>query len=52
MLGRYQSNTSLQYWKAINKGMRYLEGTKDYKFTNKHTNHLEAIGYPDLDFVE
>ena len=31
--------------------MRYLQGTKDYKLTYKHTNQLKVIGYSDPDFV-
>ena len=30
MLGRYQSNPGIDHWKAANKVMRYLQGTKDY----------------------
>ena len=31
--------------------MRYLWGTKDYKLTYRHTDHLEVIGYLDSDLV-
>ncbi|RVW97707.1 Retrovirus-related Pol polyprotein from transposon TNT 1-94 [Vitis vinifera] len=33
MLGRYQNNPSLEYWKAAKKFMRYLKGIRDYKLT-------------------
>ena len=29
MLGRYQSNLSLNHWKVIKRIMCYLQGTKD-----------------------
>ncbi|XP_059436920.1 secreted RxLR effector protein 161-like [Corylus avellana] len=51
MLSRYQSNPGLEHWKAEKKVMRYLQGTKDYSLTYKHTDHLEVVGYSDLDFV-
>ena len=31
--------------------MRYLQGTKDYKLTYRHTDQLKVIGYSDFDFV-
>ena len=33
MLGRHESNLSLDHWKAAKKVMQYLKGTKDYKLT-------------------
>ncbi|KAK4391516.1 Retrovirus-related Pol polyprotein from transposon TNT 1-94 [Sesamum angolense] len=30
ILGRYQSNPSLDHWRAAKKVMSYLQGTKDY----------------------
>ena len=30
VLGRYQSNPSIDHWRAAKKVMRYLQGTKDY----------------------
>ena len=38
LLGRYQSKLGLDHWKAAKKVMRYLQGTKDYKLTYKHTD--------------
>ena len=51
MLGRYQSNPSLEHWKAAKKVMRYLKGTKDYKLTCRRSNHLDVVGYSDSDFA-
>ncbi|XP_059633439.1 secreted RxLR effector protein 161-like [Cornus florida] len=51
MLGRYQSNPSIDHWKAVKKVQRYLQGTKDYMLTYKRTDNLEVIGYSDSDFA-
>ncbi|XP_050939366.1 secreted RxLR effector protein 161-like [Cucumis melo] len=51
MLGRYQSNPRMDHWKAANKVLRYLQGTKDYMLAYKRSDHLEVIGYSDSDFV-
>jgi hypothetical protein len=51
MLGRYQSNPGVEHWKAAKKVMRYLQGTKDYGLTFRHTDHLEVVGYSDSYFV-
>ncbi|GAV60641.1 hypothetical protein CFOL_v3_04170 [Cephalotus follicularis] len=29
--------------------MRYLQGTKNYTLTYRHTDHLEVVGYSDAD---
>ena len=50
MLGRYQSNPGLDHWKAANKVLRYLQGTKDCMLTFRRTDHLEVVGYTDSDF--
>ncbi|XP_033516008.1 secreted RxLR effector protein 161-like [Nicotiana tomentosiformis] len=47
MLGRYQSNPGLDYWKADKRVLRYLQGTKDFKLTYKYSDSLEVIGYSD-----
>jgi hypothetical protein len=31
--------------------MRYLQGTKDYGLTYRHTDHLKVVGYSDSDFA-
>ena len=51
LLGRYQSDPSLDHWKAAKKVMRYLQGTKDYKLIYRYTDQLKVIGYLDLDFA-
>ena len=43
MLGRYQSNPSLDHWKIIKKVLRYLHGMKDHMLTYRRFNHLEVI---------
>jgi hypothetical protein len=51
MLGRYQSNPEMEHWKPAKKVMQYLQGTKDYGLTFRHTDHLEVVGYSDSDFA-
>ncbi|KAL0433573.1 UNVERIFIED_CONTAM: Retrovirus-related Pol polyprotein from transposon TNT 1-94 [Sesamum latifolium] len=51
MLGRFQSNPSLDHWRAAKKVMRYLQGTKDYMLMYRRTENLEVVGYSDLDFA-
>jgi hypothetical protein len=51
MMGRYQSNSGLEHWKAAKKVMRYLQGTKEDSLACKHTDYLEVVGYSDLDFA-
>jgi len=38
VLGRYQSNPSIDHWKATKKVMRYLQGTKDYMLMYSQTD--------------
>ena len=52
MLGRYQSNPGLELWKAAKKVLRYLEGIKNHMLTYRKYDHLEVIGYTDLDFAD
>ena len=35
MVGRYQSNPSIDHWKAAKKVLKYLHRTKDYMLTFK-----------------
>ena len=51
LLGQYQSNLGLEHWKVAKNVMRYLQGTKDYKLTYRHTDQLKVIGYSDFDFA-
>ncbi|PKI52175.1 hypothetical protein CRG98_027445 [Punica granatum] len=46
-----QSNLGIQHWVAAKKMMRYLQGTKDYRLTYRHTDHLRVVGYLDADFA-
>lgn len=48
ILDKYQSNLGIEHWKAAKKVMHYLQGTKDYQLTYRHTNNLEVVGYSDL----
>ena len=51
VLGRYQSNPSMDHWKAAKKVMRYLQGTKDYMLMYRQTDNLDLVGYSNADFV-
>ena len=51
VLGRYQSNPSIDHWRAAKKVMRYLQGTKDYMLMYRRTYSFEVIGYSDADFA-
>ena len=51
VLGRYQSNPEMDHWKTAKKVLRYLQGMKEHMLTYRKSNHLEVIGYSDLDFA-
>ena len=51
MLGRYQSNSGIDHWRAAKKVMRYLQGTKDYMLMYRQTDNLDMVGYSDADFA-
>ena len=51
MMGRYQSNPSIDHWKAVKKVLRYLQETKNYMLTYTRSNELEVIRYSDSDVV-
>lgn len=51
VLGKHQSNLGIKRWKVAKKVMRYLQGTKGYKLTYKHSDNLAVVGYTNLDFV-
>ncbi|GKA99399.1 putative zinc finger, CCHC-type containing protein [Tanacetum coccineum] len=40
MLGWFQSNPGLLYWKAAKKVLRYLQGNKEYKLTYTRSDNL------------
>ena len=51
MLERYQSNPSINHYRAVKKVMRYVQGTKDCMLMYRQTNNLDVIGYSDSDFA-
>ena len=51
MLGRYQSNPSINHQKVAKKVMRNRQGTKDYMLMYRRTDNLEVISYFYLDYV-
>ncbi|XP_047253625.1 secreted RxLR effector protein 161-like [Capsicum annuum] len=51
MLGRYQSNPGMDHWKAANKVLRYLQGTKEHMLTYRRSDHLDLIGYSNSDYA-
>ncbi|PKI78357.1 hypothetical protein CRG98_001300 [Punica granatum] len=51
LLGRYQSNPGIQHWVAAKKVIRYFQGTKDYRLTYMHIDHLRVVGYSNADFA-
>lgn len=52
MLGRYQSNLEQEHLVYAKKFIQYVLGTKDYRFSFKHSDQLKLIGYSDSDFGE
>ena len=50
MLGSYQSNQSVDHWRATKKVMRYLQGTMDYKLMYRRVDNLEVIETSDVNF--
>ena len=50
ILSRYQSNLDLDYRKTTKKAISYLQRIKHYILTYRYTDHLEVVGYLDLDF--
>lgn len=51
VLSKYQSNLGIEHWRTAKKVIRYLQGTKDYRLTQKHFDILEVVGYMDSDFA-
>ncbi|XP_050895978.1 secreted RxLR effector protein 161-like [Lathyrus oleraceus] len=51
ILGSYQSNPSMDHWKAAKKVLIYLKGTKDYMLMYRQTDNLDVMGYSDSDFA-
>ena len=51
VLDRYQGNLGIEHWKLAKKVMRYLKGKKNHMLTFRRTDHLEVIGYSNLDIA-
>ncbi|XP_058099752.1 secreted RxLR effector protein 161-like [Magnolia sinica] len=51
MLGRYLSNLRMNHWIAVKKVLCYLQRTKDFALMYRRTDHLELVGYIDVDFT-
>ena len=51
MLGRYQSNPSMDHWRAAKKVLGYLQGTKEYMLMYRRMDNLEIIGYSNSNFT-
>ena len=51
LLGRFQSNPGKDHGKAIKRTLRYMQGTKDLKLTNRKVDALEIVGYSDADLA-
>ena len=52
LLGRYQSNLGIEYWKLVKKVLRYLQDTKGLMLTYRRSDSLHIEGYTDLDLWE
>ena len=51
VLGRFQSDPGMDYWRAANKVLRYLQRTKDVMLTYRRSDLLEVVGYADADYA-
>ena len=51
MLGRYQSNSGMDHWKAAKIVMRYLQGINDFLLTFRRFDSLEVTSYSDSNFA-
>ena len=51
VLSRYLNDHSQCHWKATNKVLMYLLGTKDLILTNRHTDTLEVVGFSDSEYT-
>lgn len=50
MLVRYLSDLGQIHQKAVNRVLRYLQGTKDLMFTYQCSDTLEVVGFSDSDY--
>ena len=51
MLGRYQKNLGIEYWKAVKKALRYLQGTKSLMLSYRKSDAHKIVGYSDADWA-
>ena len=51
ILGRYQSNLRIEYWRMVKKALRYVQGTKGLMLTYRRSDSLHIEGYSDSDFA-
>ena len=51
LLGRYQSNPGIEYWRLVKKVLRYLQGTKGLMLTYRRSDSLHIEEYTDSDYV-
>ncbi|XP_070032113.1 secreted RxLR effector protein 161-like [Nicotiana tomentosiformis] len=49
LVSRYQTDPGLAHWQAVNRIMKYLNGTADYDHCYQGGNDLRLVGYSDLD---
>ena len=49
VLGKYQSNSGVDHWKATKKVMCYLQGTKHFMLTHRQTGYLEVTSLSNTD---
>lgn len=45
VLGRFQSNSWMDYWKDGKEVMRYLQRNKDFMFAYSSIDDLKIVGY-------
>ena len=51
VLDKYLSDPSQSHWKAANKVLRHLQGTKDLMFKNRRIDALKVVGFSDSDYA-
>ena len=52
VLGRYLSDPSQSHWKVDKKVLKYLQGTKDFMLTYRHTDTLKVVSFSDSDYAD
>jgi ribonuclease HI len=50
-LAQFNSNPSMQHYRAAKHLLRYIQGTKDFVLTFMHTDNLAPLGYCDASFA-